>query len=100
MSCGECYSGGNQPCYSLCTARFSEICGCLSVEGRCDKCKTDETDKCTANCTDGGCDCGGAADRACADTCSYKECGSCMHGGSKNCYITCRSECLSKCNGP
>ncbi|VAI69189.1 unnamed protein product [Triticum turgidum subsp. durum] len=98
VSCGDCYSVGSQACYSLCIAPLSEICGCLSVQGRCDKCKTD---MCTANCTDGGCDCSGAAaDKACADTCSYNDCSWCVRGHQQGCLTTCRSECMSKCNGP
>ncbi|KAI4972956.1 hypothetical protein ZWY2020_006923 [Hordeum vulgare] len=100
VSCGECYSVGSQVCYDLCTAPLSQICGCLLVQGLCDKCKTAETDKCTANCTDGACDCVGAAVKACADTCSYNECSWCVRGQQHNCLITCRSQCMSKCNGP
>ncbi|KAM3206714.1 hypothetical protein ACQJBY_062073 [Aegilops geniculata] len=100
VSCGDCYSVGSQACYLLCIAPSSQTCGCLLVQGRCDKCKTAETDKCTANCTDGGCDCGAVADKACADTCSYNDCSWCVRGQQQGCLTSCRSECMSKCNGP
>uniref|UniRef100_M8ATU7 Uncharacterized protein n=1 Tax=Aegilops tauschii TaxID=37682 RepID=M8ATU7_AEGTA len=100
VSCGDCYSVGSQACYSLCIAPLSQTCGCLLVQGRCDKCKTAETDMCTANCTDGGCDCGAVADKACGDTCSYNDCSWCVRGHQQGCLTSCRSECMSKCNGP